>query len=38
MKLDVTLGTEPPRSWRLEPLPNATPDQAARLTALMDGK
>ncbi len=38
MKLDVTLGSEPPRSWRLEPLPNATPEQTARLTALMGGK
>lgn len=38
MKLDVTLGPEPGRSWRLEPLPNATPDQIAHLTALMDGK
>jgi len=38
MKLDVTLGAEPGRSWRLEPLPNATPDQIAHLTALMDGK
>mgnify|MGYP006266608289 CR=1 FL=1 len=38
MKLDVTLGSEPPRSWRLEPLPTATPEQVAHLTALMDGK
>lgn len=38
MKLDVTLGSEPPRSWRLEPVPNATPEQTARLTALMGGK
>lgn len=38
MKFDVTLGAEPPRSWRLEPLPNAAPEQVARLTALMDGK
>ena len=38
MKFDVTLGSEPPRSWRLEPLPTATPEQVAHLTALMDGK
>jgi hypothetical protein len=34
----VTLGPEPGRAWRLEPLPNATPEQVAHLTALMDGK
>jgi predicted metalloprotease with PDZ domain len=38
MKIDVTLGAEPGRAWRLEPLPNATPEQVAHLTALMDGK
>jgi len=38
MKLDVTLGADPGRPWRLEALPNATPEQAARLTALLDGK
>jgi len=38
MKIEVTLGPEPGREWRLEPLPNATPEQAARLTALMEGK
>jgi predicted metalloprotease with PDZ domain len=38
MKLDVTLGADPGRPWRLEALPNATPEQAARLTALLEGK
>lgn len=38
IKLDVTLGPEPGRAWRLEPLPNATPEQTAHLNALMDGK
>ena len=38
MKFDVALGAEPARSWRLEPAPNATAEQTARLTALMDGK
>jgi len=38
MKLDVTLGPEPGRAWRLEPLPTATADQTAHLNALMDGK
>lgn len=38
MKIDVTLGPEPGRAWRLEPLPNATAEQTARLTALTDGK
>jgi predicted metalloprotease with PDZ domain len=38
MKLDLTLGTDPGRPWRLEALPNATPEQAARLTALLEGK
>jgi predicted metalloprotease with PDZ domain len=38
MKLDLTLGADPGRPWRLEPLPNATPEQAARLTALLENK
>lgn len=38
MKIDVTLGPEPGRAWRLEPLPNATAEQTARLTALSEGK
>jgi predicted metalloprotease with PDZ domain len=38
MKLDVTLGPDPGRAWRLEPLPNATPEQASRLNALMTGR
>ena len=38
MKIDVTLGPEPGRTWRLEPLPNATAEQTAHLTALMEGK
>jgi predicted metalloprotease with PDZ domain len=38
MKIDVTLGPEPGRAWRLEPLPNATAEQTAHLNALMDGK
>jgi predicted metalloprotease with PDZ domain len=38
MKIDVTLGPEPGRAWRLEPLPTATADQTAHLNALMDGK
>jgi predicted metalloprotease with PDZ domain len=38
MKIDVQLGPEPGRAWRLEPLPNATAEQQAHLTALMDGK
>jgi predicted metalloprotease with PDZ domain len=38
IKLDVTLGPEPGRAWRLEPLPNATSDQVAHLNALMNGK
>ena len=38
MKIDLTLGAEPGRSWRLEPLPNATPEQTAHLNALMEGK
>ena len=38
MKLDVTLGPEPGRTWRLEPAPNVTAEQTAHLNALMDGK
>jgi len=38
MKLDVTLGADPGRPWRLEPLPNATAEQTARLNALSEGK
>jgi predicted metalloprotease with PDZ domain len=33
IRLDVTLGSEPGRAWRLEPLPNATEEQRKRLTA-----
>ena len=32
-RIDVTLGSEPGRPWRLEPLPTATDEQKARLTA-----
>ena len=38
IKLDVTLGPEPGRTWRLEPVATATAEQTARLNALMDGK
>ena len=38
LKLDVTLGPEPGRTWRLEPLPTATADQTARLNTLITGK
>ena len=38
MKIDVTLGPDPGRAWRLEPLPAATTEQTAHLNALMDGK
>ena len=38
MKIDVTLGPEPGRAWRLETLPSATAEQTARLNALMEGK
>ena len=38
IKLEVTLGPEPGRSWRLEPAPAATAEQIAHLNALMDGK
>ena len=38
MKIDVTLGADPGRPWRLEPLPNATAEQTAHLNALIEGK
>ena len=38
MKIDVTLGAEPGRTWRLEETPNATAEQKAHLAALMEGK
>jgi predicted metalloprotease with PDZ domain len=34
MTIDVTLGAEPGRAWRLEVLPTATDEQKARFTAL----
>jgi predicted metalloprotease with PDZ domain len=33
MRLDVTLGAEPGRAWRLEALPNASDEQKKRLAA-----
>ena len=36
-KIDVTLGADPGRPWRLEAAPNATAEQKARLDALMNG-
>jgi predicted metalloprotease with PDZ domain len=33
LRLDVTLGAEPGRAWRLEPAPNATDEQKKRLSA-----
>jgi predicted metalloprotease with PDZ domain len=33
MRLDITLGAEPPRGWTLEARPDATPTQQARLAA-----
>jgi predicted metalloprotease with PDZ domain len=33
IRLDATLGAEPGRAWRLEPLPNATDEQKKRLAA-----
>ncbi len=38
MKIDVTLGSDPQRPWRLEPAPNATDEQKARFETLMAGK
>jgi predicted metalloprotease with PDZ domain len=35
MRVDVTLGTEPPRAWTIEVDPDATADQRARLAAWM---
>ena len=32
-RVDVTLGTEPPRQWRLEPSPDATETQKVRLAS-----
>ena len=37
LRLDVTLGTEPPRAWRLEVNPAATGEQTARLTQWLQG-
>ena len=37
LKLDLTLGPEPGRAWRLEPLPSATAEQIARLNMLITG-
>jgi predicted metalloprotease with PDZ domain len=36
VRLDVTLGTEPSRGWRLEQMPNASEAQKQRLTAWLD--
>jgi predicted metalloprotease with PDZ domain len=38
MKIDVTLGADPGRPWRLEPSPNATDEQKARFQTLMTGQ
>jgi predicted metalloprotease with PDZ domain len=38
MTLDVTLGADPGRPWRLEQAPNATDEQKARFDALMNGR
>jgi predicted metalloprotease with PDZ domain len=38
MKIDLTLGADPGRAWRLEESPTATAEQKARLEALMNGK
>jgi predicted metalloprotease with PDZ domain len=37
-KIDVTLGADPGRPWRLETAPNATAEQQARLEMLMNGR
>src|SRR5918994_5676948 len=37
MKIDVTLGADPGRPWRLEQTPNATDEQKARFESLMSG-
>ena len=36
-KIDVTLGADPGRPWRLESAPNATDEQKARFETLMNG-
>lgn len=38
MTIDVTLGADPGRPWRLELAPDATNEQKARFEALMNGK
>jgi predicted metalloprotease with PDZ domain len=38
MTINVTLGTDPGRPWRLEQAPNATDEQKARFEALMGSK
>lgn len=38
MKIDVTLGADPGRPWRLETAPNATEEQKARFETLMNGR
>jgi predicted metalloprotease with PDZ domain len=38
IKIDVTLGADPGRPWRLEPAPNATDEQKARFEMLMNGR
>jgi len=38
MTLNVTLGADPGRPWRLEPAPNATDEQKARFETLMSGR
>jgi predicted metalloprotease with PDZ domain len=38
MKIDVTLGADPGRPWRLERSPNATDEQKARFQTLMTGQ
>ena len=37
-KIDVTLGADPGRPWRLETAPNATDEQKTRFETLMNGK
>jgi predicted metalloprotease with PDZ domain len=37
-KIDLTLGADPGRPWRLEAAPNATAEQKARFETLMNGK
>jgi hypothetical protein len=38
MKIDVTLGADPGRPWRLEESPTATVEQKARFETLMNGR